>query len=185
MKRGCGEGMHEAMALLDDPEYTLHLMHKRQREQSRRMWRQRRFSRARGTDPRKELAGRAEHVAQVRLEGMGYQVSRQEYNAPFDLLCEGARVEVKGASWSGERYQGAIRNHEADLLLFGCDQPGGELDFFVIPAEAYAGRRHLAVWTEVPGAHRGRWFEFWRAWWWVEAVMRRVSEHRDWQRGLL
>lgn len=167
--------------LLNDPSFGLHRLHQGFRQACKR----RRFSRARSDDPRKELAGYVEQAARARLEGMGLQVSRTGYNDPWDLWCEGARVEVKGASWSG-RYQAAIRNHEADLLLLGCvpGEIGEGVEWFVIPAERYAHTNNIAIWTAAPADYGGQWAEFYRAWWWVDVVVQRTPAHRGWQLAL-
>jgi hypothetical protein len=169
--------------MIDDPAYTLYQMHRRFRDAQQRA--RFVFSRARSDDPRKELAGMAEHAALTLLQAMGYRVTRCGYNAAFDLWVEGARVEVKAATWSGGRYQAQIRNHDADLLLFCCQTPDGSLEWFVIPAWAYAGVSNIAVWTRKPAAYGGQWCEYYRAWWFVDATVSQLPEHRGWQLSFL
>ena len=166
--------------LTDDPNYVLHRLHQRYRKFQQRA----RYSRARSDDPRKELAGRVEHLALATLHRMGYRVSRCGYNDPWDLWCNGARIEVKGSTWSGRRYQAAIRNHRADVLLFGCQPPNNELVFFVIPVRAYAHTRNIAVWTEDPAMYDGQWAEYYQAWWYLDATINRLPAHRGWQPAL-
>lgn len=172
--------------LTDDPEYVLYLLHKRQRQARRRArFLPAGYSRARSLDPRKELAGCIEHLARAILAAMGYQVARTGYNAPFDLWAEGARVEVKAATYASGRYQAAIRNHQADLLLLACQTPAGGLEWFVIPGDHLGDIKNLAIWTEDPAQHNGRWFEYYQAWWWVDSICQRVPAHRGWQPELL
>jgi len=170
------------MDLLNDPEYVLHQMHKRERDAVRR----RRFSRARSDDPRKELAGYVEQMARVRLARMGYRVARQGYNDSWDLVCEGLRLEVKGATFSSRRYQAAIRNHQADLLLFGCQRPEDRpLTFFVIPAEAYRHVHHISIWSEDPRTYAGKWMVYLEAWPWVDVLLSRPEGKLAWQPALM
>lgn len=150
-----------------DQELALHRMHKRIRELQQRT----RFSRARSSDPRKELAGFVEYQALAQLRGMGLRVSRRGYNDHCDIWCEGISIEVKAASWSSGRYQAAIRNHDADLLLLGCKTPDEKLIWFVIPAGAYADVSHISIWTEDPTASNGQWIDYLDAWWHLDAAL--------------
>jgi hypothetical protein len=165
--------------MINDPEYALHLMHQRFRQAQQ----QTRYSRARSDDPRKELAGYVEHQARLRLERLGFRVARTGYNDRWDLWCEGAKVEVKGATYRSRRYQAAIRNHKADVLLFGCKRQGA-LDFFVIPAPAYAHTNNIAVWSPNPADYQGQWSEFHNAWWLMDAIISRAPAHQGWQPAL-
>ncbi|MGD9101709.1 MAG: hypothetical protein PVF45_14605, partial [Anaerolineae bacterium] len=128
-----------------------------------------------------------EHQAHLRLARMGFQVARTGYNDPWDLRCEGVKVEVKGATYRSRRYQAAIRNHQADVLLFGCKRPqadGGDLVFFVIPARAYAHTNNIAVWTRDPADYQGQWCEYYRAWWLMDAIVSRLPAYVGWQPAL-
>ena len=103
---------------------------------------------------------------------------------PSGIRHSSTLLWVKAARWHGLRYQAAIRNHKADLLLFACKTPVGALDWFVIPSDAYAGVSNIAVWTVDPSEHAGQWFDYYKAWWWVEAIVNGLPEHRDWQLSL-
>lgn len=118
-------------------------------------------------DPRRALADSAEREAAVRLLLEGHQVERMEaYHARFDLLIDGVlRVEVKAARWAavpsgGGRYQAHFHNR-ADLVLFLCADVGR---WFVIPVEALAGRRNLAIWSYDPAKYGGQWAPYLDAW---------------------
>lgn len=126
-----------------------------------------------------------EHQARAILEAMGYQVARCGYNCGWDLWVDGAKVEVKAATYSGGRYQAnTSRNAGADLVLFGCQTPSGALEWFVIPGEVLGNVKTVSVWTVDPADHNGRWCEFFSAWWWVDAICQRVPSHRGWQSEL-
>jgi hypothetical protein len=85
-------------------------------------------------------------------------------------------VEVKAARWHpaprGGRYQVAIRNHRADLVLMACV---GEDDqvwaWFVIPKVAIGRRRNLAIWSVDPRAYSGRWAPYLEAWYIADQVI--------------
>ncbi len=103
---------------------------------------------------------------QTILTGRGYRVSRTKANSPFDLWVEGVRVEAKAARWhecmQGGRYQAAIRNHQADLLIFDCIN--GAHHLHVIPMTAIGAVKSIAVWSYDPTRSKGRWAQFLDAW---------------------
>jgi hypothetical protein len=160
--------------MINDPEYPLYQMHRRFRQFLAR----RRFThtRANSTDPRKELAGRVERLVQLRLERAGYHVQRNGYNAPWDLTVNGHRVEIKAATYKSGRYQAAIRNHQADLLIFAC-QAQIALHYFIIPAAAYAHTTNIAIWTPNPAHYTGQWSIFYNAWHFAALILDRPSPH--------
>ena len=107
-------------------EWDLHQFFERMRREEQRA----RFCRP-GPDPRHELGREVELQVRAHLEGLGYWVSKAAPNARHDLWCEGVRVEVKGARWTG-RYQANLRRNQADVLVLGC--VNGSIGFFVIPS---------------------------------------------------
>ncbi len=101
-----------------------------------------------------------------QAEDRGYRVNRTRGNAPFDLWIEGAKAEVKGATWheslKGGRYQAAIRNHAADVLLFDCIN--GSHHIFVIPMAAIVPKTSIAIWHYDPACYVGKWTPYLDAW---------------------
>ena len=121
-------------------------------------------------DDRKALARRVEAMAAERIADRGWPVQRCGANDPFDLQAGGAQIEVKAARWhaavnGGGRYQAAIRNDQADLVVFACV---GERDevwaWFLIPASEVGARRNVAVTSPDPRAYRGQWAEYLGRW---------------------
>lgn len=84
------------------------------------------------------------------------------HNAHFDLICDGLRVEVKAAAWSGGRYQAALRSNAADVLILDCRN--GRDHFFVVPWREVAGLTHLKISQHDPADYRGRLRDFLEAW---------------------
>lgn len=105
----------------------------------------------------------------------GYRCSPTGNNDPFDLWIEGARVEVKAATYhnvetkQGGRYQANIRNHTADLLIFDCINGSHHLHF--IPMVEIVPRRHIAIWSHDPARSRGQWLPFLEAWDYLEQAI--------------
>jgi hypothetical protein len=89
------------------------------------------------------------------VQELGLRINLTTRNAPFDLWIEGVRVEVKAATWRDTRYQAAIRNHRADILIFDCIN--GTHHFHVIPMPAIAPRKSISVWRYDPAQSAGQW----------------------------
>ena len=117
------------------------------------------------------------------LTGRGYRVSRTKAGSPFDLWVEGARVEVKAARWHEPpgRYQAAIRNHAADVLIFDCIN--GDHHLHIIPMPAVDPHRSIAVWSYDPAKSGGQWVQFLEAWNELEKVIE--AANHTWQLPLL
>ncbi len=146
---------------------------------------QRRFQTHKNFDNR-QLEWKAEAEVIRQAQTMGYRVSRTVRNAPFDLWIEGARVEVKGATWhelknGSGRYQAAIRNHNADVLIFDCIN--GTHHLFVIPMAEIAPRTHISIWKYHVEESHSRWVAFLEAWEYLEKAIR--AGQYDWQLPLL
>jgi hypothetical protein len=121
-------------------------------------------------DDRMVVGRRVEAIAAELLADRGYPVQLTSHKKAWDLYAGGAHVEVKAARWHPAlrgkgRYQVAIRNHRADLVLMACV---GEDDqvwaWFVIPGQAIGHRRNLAIWSVDPRAYGGQWAPYLEAW---------------------
>lgn len=120
------------------------------------------------------------------LEARGHRVARTTNNAPFDLFVDGVAVEVKGATWhkahnGGGRYQAAIRNFEADIVIFDCIN--GTHHLFVIPMSAIRPRRALQITRFRVEKSQGQWLAFLDAWHYLDQAIAR--RNRNWQLPLL
>ncbi len=102
-------------------------------------------------------------------------------NAPFDLWVEGVKVELKAARWhnwkSGGRYQAAIRNYEADILIFDCIN--GTDHWHIIPMADIQPRTSLAVWSYDPEQSSGQWQPYLEQWDYLHQAVE-VANH-NWQ----
>lgn len=124
-------------------------------------------------------------ISQIVKAEFGYRSSRTKANAPFDMVIEGLRVEVKAAAWhdspKGGRYQANIRNHKADLVIFDCIN--GTDHFHIIPMAVIVPRKALAVWSYDPSASSGQWVGYLENWdYLTEAV---AAANSVWQPPLL
>ncbi len=123
----------------------------------------------RAQDDRMVVGRRVEAIAAELLADRGYPVQLTSHKKAWDLYAGGAHVEVKAARWHaaprGGRYQVAIRNHRADLVLMACVGEDGQVwAWFVIPGEAIGRRRNLAIWSVDPRAYSGQWAPYLEAW---------------------
>lgn len=89
------------------------------------------------------------------------------HSAPFDLWVGGCRVELKAANWTANqgkagRYQGTIRNRQADVLLFVA--VNGQYHYFVIPMSAVGRRRQIAISSYRVSDYQGQWAAYLEAW---------------------
>jgi hypothetical protein len=120
-------------------------------------------------DDRMVVGRRVETLAAELLADRGYPVQLTSHKKAWDLYAGGAHVEVKAARWhpspKGGRYQVAIRNHRADLVLMACVGEDGQVwAWFVIPGQAIGHRRNLAIWSVDPRAYGGQWAPYLEAW---------------------
>lgn len=96
-----------------------------------------------------ELGQRVEREVAAWLEGEGFDVRRQTTRAPFDLLVNGHRVDVKSAHYTEYRKQGAEFNifgwvfglskvpATCDVYLLVCLSDSDEhMRRYIIPAAA-------------------------------------------------
>ena len=114
-------------------------------------------------DPRAALARLVESKVRDRMTDMGYTPTRTGHNDPFDLMVQGLRIEVKGATYSEqEGYRFNLRGNDADLLIIGC--LNSELHFFVIPFDLVRGITYLKITSHDPRSYMGRWTTFYEAW---------------------
>jgi len=112
---------------------------------------------------RKAFAHEIESAIIDRLRATGHFVTRTGDHEHFDLLVDGLRVEVKAATLSGGRYQAALRDNDADVLIFICRGEG--LDHsFVIPFDRVAGLTHIEIRNARPDRYAG-WMAAWRDAW--------------------
>lgn len=89
------------------------------------------------------------------------------HQCPFDVWVGNCRVELKGANWTNStkargRYQGTIRNHEADVLIFIA--VNGTDHHFIIPMEAVGQRSQIAIWSYDVNAYSGQWSAYLETW---------------------
>lgn len=143
--------------------------------------------RARRFVPRKKrdyshIARQAEEEVARMCQVMGYQVNRTTSNAPWDYFVEGVKVEVKGATWrtqkrGGGRYEAAIRNHQADVVIFDCIN--GSHHLFVIPMSIIAPRKHISIWQYHVEESTGQWRDFLDAWHYLEEAV--AANETPWQ----
>jgi hypothetical protein len=128
-----------------------------------------------------ELEEKATKKVMELAQAMGYRVNRTVKNCPFDLWIEGTRVEVKAATWheskKGGRYQAAIRNHTADLVIFDCIN--GTHHFLIIPMPAIAPRKSIAVWSYNPGNSTGQWVGYLEMWTHLKQAI--AAANQTWQ----
>lgn len=108
------------------------------------------------------------------LGSMGWQAYPTANNEPFDLWVEGAKVEYKAARWRAPgRYQAAIRNHQADVLVFDCIN--GARHYHVIPMAQIEPRKSIAVWSYAPEESTGQWAGFINAWHYLEQAINEAN----------
>lgn len=95
---------------------------------------------------------------------LAVSVHQTTHNAPFDAWVSSVRVEIKCARWSAvsRRYQAAIRNCEADILLF--DAINGRDHFFVVPMAAVGRRRTFEIYSYNVNHYKGQWAGYLEAW---------------------
>lgn len=98
------------------------------------------------------------------LEHLGYEVHPTTYHAPFDAWVGGCRVEIKVSNWQDKacRYQGNIRHHEADILLFVA--VNGTDHFFVIPMAQVQPRKSVEVYSYHVKRYQGQWAAYLEDW---------------------
>lgn len=104
--------------------------------------------------------------------GLGYRVWTTTPNSPFDLWVEGCRVEIKASRWQAcGRYQAAVRNHAADLVVF--DAIYGIDHFFIIPMDQVVPRQTIEVTSYEVAKYSGRWAAYLEAWIWLQQAIER------------
>jgi hypothetical protein len=104
---------------------------------------------------------------------LGVEVHPTTHKCPFDLFVGGVKVEVKGSHWQhkARRYQAAVRNYEADVLLF--DAVNGIDHWFVIPMDMIAPRRQVEVYSYHVESYKGRWAAWLEAWDVLDEIVRK------------
>lgn len=113
---------------------------------------------------RYKLARIAQQRIIKHLERMGYEVHETTHNAPFDCWVGGCRVEIKASNWQekANRYQGNIRHHKADILLF--DAINGADHFFIIPMAEVKPRKTLEIYSYNVNNYQGQWSDYLESW---------------------
>lgn len=137
--------------------------------------------RKRKYDPRRVLAGAMETEVKGCLADLGYIATGTSHKAHFDLLVAGVRVEVKASIWNG-RYQANLRDNRFDVLVIGCLGAGGDLAFFVIPADQVRGLSHVKITKQDPNEYQGRFAPFLGAWGVIERAIQ--AGVNTWQMAL-
>jgi len=130
-----------------------------------------------GQDDRVAMARRVESIAADILSFRGHVVHLTTHTCPWDIWAGGAKVEVKAARWCVQRYQAAVRNHQADLLLLACVTKPGDLVWFVIPGRAVGQRRNLAIWSYNPSDYSGQWAKYLGAWDVADRIIERAGAY--------
>ena len=133
-------------------------------------------------DDRMALGRRVEVLAAELLADRGYPVGLTPHKRGWDIQAGGARVEVKAARWyphrRGGRYQAAMHNGQADLVLFACVGEGCRVwAWFVIPGEAIGGRRNVSIWSMDPYAYAGQWAGYLERWDLADEVIGRAGPY--------
>jgi hypothetical protein len=105
-----------------------------------------------------------EAIAAELLRDRGYTVKTTTHKAHHDLWANGARVEVKAATYDGRRWQWNLRGSQADVFLLACCNDRQVIAWFVIPGGDVGDRRNAAVWTADPGQYAGQWAPYLGAW---------------------
>ena len=118
----------------------------------------------------------------TRLRASGYSVTRSAANEHFDALVNGLRVEIKAASWSGHRYQAALRSNDADVLILCCRNEDGHTSYFIMPFETVSGLKHIKISSD-PKTYTGRHSAWLEAWSLIDQLIARGINH--WQPALL
>lgn len=110
------------------------------------------------------LGRRVEWLAADILADRGHPVHLTTHKCPWDLWCGGLKVEVKGARWKGHRYQAALRNQQADVVLLACIRGHRVVGWFILPQTALVDRSNIAIWTREPRKYGGRWAAYYNRW---------------------
>lgn len=99
-----------------------------------------------------------------QLQGRGFLVNPTPHNAPFDVWVGGLKVEIKYSHWraGARRYQGHIRNHQADLLIF--DAINGTDHYFIIPMAEIRPRQTVEISRYEVELYRGQWRGYLERW---------------------
>jgi hypothetical protein len=120
------------------------------------------------TTQRQEQQRRA-RIAENRIIGhlrtfWGYDVHPTTHSAPFDAWVGGCRVEIKVSNWQKKRrrYQGNIRQHKADVLLFVA--VNGIDNFFLIPMAEIHPRKTIEINQYHVQDYQGQWSAYLENW---------------------
>jgi len=109
---------------------------------------------------------RAVQSLKTQINRLGLRLTPTVRNAPFDFWIEGVWVELKAAGWhqfkNTGRYQAAIRNYLADILIFDCIN--GTDHWHIIPMANIKPRKSIAVWQYDPAQSAGQWLPFLENW---------------------
>lgn len=107
---------------------------------------------------------------------LGYSVRPTRPNARFDLWAGGAKVEVKGSRWNDDRhrYQAAVRNYEADVLIF--DAVNGTDHLFVIPMTMVIPKKTIEICSYDVARYAGQWAAFLEAWNWLHQIIEQAPK---------
>lgn len=105
---------------------------------------------------------RIEREVRWRIAERGYSVSKQGHNAPFDLMVEGCRVEVKAAMYTSQGYRANMRDNDADVLILCCQN--SSMHFFVIPFEMVRGLCYIRIASHDPRQYMGKFTPYYEAW---------------------
>lgn len=127
-----------------------------------------------------ELGRRVEALAAEALRERGHCVIMTSHKTAYDILAGGLRIEVKAArryrNKRSGRYQAAIRNHRADLLIMACCDGTEVSAWFIIPAAALEGQRNLAIWSD-PREYSGKWAPYLGRWDIADRAIKAAGPH--------
>lgn len=135
------------------------------------------------------VAERARHIAADLIRQQGYRVSHGVSGQLW--VTDGqrvARMEAKLARHSQDqrgrdRYQAAIYNHTADVLIFIARNEDGDYPF-IIPMSDVVPRRNISIWSRNPEEYSGQWAPYLNAWERLDQTVQAAVTQNDWQLSL-
>ncbi len=135
------------------------------------------------------VAKKARYVAADLIRQQGYRVSHGVSGKLW--VTDGqrvAQVEAKlarhGRDQRGrDRYQAAIYNHAADVLIFIARNEEGDYPF-IIPMSDITPRRNISIWSRNPEDYSGQWAPYLNDWERLEQAIQAAVTQDDWQLSL-
>ncbi len=137
------------------------------------------------------VAKKARYAVADLIRQQGYRVSHGVSSGKL-WVTDGqrvARIEAKLAQHSQDqkgrnRYQAAIYNHQADLLIFIARDKDGHDHPFIIPMSAVTPRRNISIWSRNPEDYSGQWAPYLNTWERLDQAIQAAVTQDDWQLSL-